>query len=408
MDHNILVVGKLFKRLTTYITNCDCNYYGLIDTASRSLIDSRCVECDFSSEESYLKAAEVLNQTVRIDGVVATYENYILPAAQIAKHLGLPGLPVSAARACTDKEIMRDLFAKAPIHISPDFTVIKSVNELQKFADSHEFPLILKPANLAKSLLVTKNNDLTELLENYETTISQVDEVYRKYAPHRKPKLLVEEFLDGSIHSVDAFIGPDGEPRVLEQVVDYQTGYDIGYDDNFHYSRLLPSKLAPKVIEDIRKVAALGCRSLGMKNSAAHIEIILTKNGPKLVEIGARNGGYRERMHGLANGIDIIGASLDVAVGRQFNISAVRNDPCAVLELFPKFSGEFSHISNQQKLEKLPSLAYFNLKVKPGSLVGKAANGHKMCAVIMLHNQNKEQFKNDLEFVNKHVYVETI
>lgn len=407
MTQNILIVGKVFRRLTNYLTDHGFEYCVLADSKIAKRLESDGVICDFSNQENYLKAAEKLGKIRKINAVISTYENYILPAAQIAEHLNLPGLPINAAIACTDKQKMRELFANCSENISPEFKVVENIKDLQDFAKKHSFPLILKPANLAKSLLVTKNHDLTELLENYETTISQIDEVYRKYAPHSTPKILIEEFLEGSIHSVDAFIGQDGDPLVLEQVVDYQTGYDVGFDDNFHYSRLLPSKLPQKIINDVRRVAKLGCKSLGMKNTPAHIEIILTKNGPKIVEIGARNGGYRERMHSLANGIDITGTALNVALGKPFNIIAQKNEPCAVLELFPKISGEFSHLSHQQELEKLPSLSYFNLKAKPGEIVGKSSKGHKMCAVITLHNKNTEQFNHDLEFVNKNVYVVT-
>lgn len=407
MTRNILIVGRRFRGLTDYLTDHGFDYCLLADTALKVPAGARSLPCDFSAESSIIEAVDSIGKSVQIDGVMAIYENYILPAALAAEYLGLPGLPAAAARACTDKELMRELFAKASEPISPDFMVVSSVPELKKFAARHSFPLILKPANLAKSLLVTKSRTMKELLANYRSTAEQIDAVYEKYAPHRQPKLLVEEFLEGSIHSVDAFVGSDGKPQVLEQVVDYQTGYDVGYDDNFHYSRVLPSRLSAKDIAAIRRAATLGCRSLGIKNSPAHIEIILTKDGPKIVEIGARNGGYRERMHSAANGIDITRNAIRLALGESADVQASRHDNCAVLELFPKINGLFERISHQDELMKLPSLAYFNCKAKPGQLVGKSAQGHKMCAAIMLHNSSARQFAKDLEFVNRHVYVVT-
>jgi biotin carboxylase len=325
----------------------------------------------------------------------------------VADHLNLPGLPIRAAEACTDKELMRQMFAAAPEPISPDFKVIDSENSLIEFANSHSFPLILKPANLVKSLLVTRSDSLDELLANYHSAMSQVDDIYRKYAPNRKPKLLVEEFLEGSIHSVDAFVDAEGTPHVLENVVDYLTGYDIGYNDNFHYARLLPSKLDQKTQEAIRHTASLGCRALGMKSSPAHIEIILTPKGPRIVEIGARNGGYRERMHRLANDIDIPRIAFDVALGKQPDITSGANRPTAVLELFPKTPGIFTGISHENELRKLPSLKYFALKQTIGEKVGSSSDGYKMCAIIILHSADTAQFEADLAFVTDSVEVTT-
>ena len=133
---------------------------------------------------------------------------------------------------------------------------------MQAFADAHDFPLILKPANLSKSLLVTKSCNLDELRANYERTMAKIGEIYQKYAPDRAPKLLIEEYLDGSVHSVDAFVDAEGTPHVMKEIVDYQTGYEVGYDDNFHYSRLLPSRLSPEEQEAFLKCAELGCRAL--------------------------------------------------------------------------------------------------------------------------------------------------
>jgi biotin carboxylase len=363
------------------------------------------VVADFTTRESIVSAVDSISK--KIDGVLTTYENYVLPTAIITEHLELPGMPVAAAEACTDKDLMRSLFAKAPEKISPDFSVVTSEEELRAFANTHSFPLILKPANLAKSLLVTKNCDLNELVANYARSIKLLETTYKKYAPNRTPKLLVEEFLEGSIHSVDAFVDTTGTPHVLNEIVDYQTGYDIGYDDNFHYSRLLPSKLSDVDQAALRHCAEIGVRALGMKNSPAHIEIIMTAKGPRIVEIGARNGGYRERMHYLANDIDIVAAAIALTLGQQPDTTAKKHDPCAVLELFPKNEGVFAGIHAQAKLEQLASLNYFSIKAKPGTRTGKAADGHKMCAVVILHNSDRQQFNRDLAFVNDTVYVMT-
>jgi len=407
MSH-ILIVGQKFSSLVEYIEARGHTYTFLQDTLKTKFPDKKFkhrVVADFSSREALLAAVDTISHP--IDAVITTYENYVLPTAWIAEHLGLPGLPVATAEACTDKFLMRSLFDKAPEKVSPAFATVTSEEDVRQFASAHAFPLILKPANLAKSLLVTRSNNLDELVANYRHSVELLQTIYKKYAPNRTPKLIIEEFLEGSIHSVDAFVDQSGEPHVLEQVVDYQTGYDIGYDDNFHYSRILPSKLSADDQSALRNCAAIGIRALGMKNSPAHVEIIMTHEGPRIVEIGARNGGYRERMHSLANGIDITGAALALALGKKPDVTAVRNDPCAVLELFPKTPGIFTGIKNLEMLKMLPSLHYLSIKAEEGEHIGKAADGFKMAAVIILHNNDDTQFQHDLNYISKSVAVET-
>lgn len=407
MSH-ILIVGQKFSTLTDYLLDHGHEYTFLQDIRLTKFPDKkfkRRTLADFSTKESLLET--VAHLPVKPDAVMATYENYILAAAWIAEYLNLPGLPVMTAEACTDKFLMRSLFDTAPEKISPAFATITDESSLIEFAQTHSFPLILKPANLAKSLLVTKNHSLDELIQNYQKSVELLQTTYQKYAPNRQPKLIIEEFLEGSIHSVDAFVDKDGIPHVLNQIVDYQTGYDIGYDDNFHYSRILPSILSDNDQRALRHCTEIGIQALGMKNSPAHVEIIMTGDGARIVEIGARNGGYRERMHALANGIDITGTSIKLALGEKPVISTVRNDPCAVLELFPKEPGLFEAIENEATLESLKSLHYFSVKAKKESFIGKSADGYKMAAVIILHNSDAEIFNKDLAYVNEHVRVLT-
>ncbi len=402
MTH-ILIVGKSFSGLKNYLRDHGYTYTVLQDMRTTQFPDKRFknrIVADFNDREKLFDSVNAIHKRHPIDGLLTTYENYVFSAASIAEHLDLPGIRPEAALACTDKERMRELFAAAPTKISPSFAVIASEDDVKAFASTHRFPLIIKPANLSKSLLVTKSTNLNELLENYQKTIQQIDAVYQKYAPGQQPKLLIEEFLEGPIFSVDAFVDADGEPHVLENVVDYQTGYDIGYDDNFHYSRLLPSCLSPEQIEAIRDTAKVGCQALGMTSSPAHIEIIYTTKGPRIVEIGARNGGYRERMHALANGIDITKNAIALSLNTPLDLAPKKNDHVGVFELFPKTPGIFNGITNEDTLRTLPSLNYLSIKAKPGQFVGKAGDGYKMCAVVILHHADSTQFNNDVQYLN--------
>ncbi len=406
---NFLIIGKKFNGLIDYLDSHNHTHINIRDSNNKSVKKNDYTYiCDFSSIENVIAIAKEVNNVQSFNGVIATYENYILPAAQIADALNLPGLSIKSAEACTDKEIMRTMFSLAPETISPEFSIVNNKGDLIKFAQSHQFPLILKPANLAKSLLVTKADNLEQLLSNYELTLEHIDKTYRNYAPNRTPKLIIEEFIIGSTHSVDAFIDKNGNVMVLDEVVDYETGQEIGFNDNFHYSRLLPTRLDNETIAQIRHIAELGCKALGMTNSPAHIEIILSPDGPRVVEIGARNGGYRERMYKLANGIDITGSALAIACGELPNIKATKNEYCLVLELFPKEDGEFVDIDNETKLQELTSLVYYSKKAKPGQMVGKSSNGYKACAIIILHSKDKDKFNDDALYIKNNVVVKTL
>jgi len=398
-----LIVGKSFSGIENSISERGDSLIVLVDSSVKNT--SQKLSVDFSDRSSL---DNTINSLVgKVDAVFWVYENYVTHAAYIAKSLGILGLPVEAAERATDKLLMRQAFSKVPEEISANYSLVENEESLLDFAKKQGFPLVIKPANLTKSLLVTKSQNKSELLENYKKTIAIIDKVYSRYAPGRPPKLIVEEFLEGAAYSVEAFADKNGIIHILDQIVDYQTGYDIGYDDNFHYSRILPSKLSHSDQAALRKIAKLGVQALGMRNSPAHVEIIYTERGPRIVEIGARNGGYRSRMHRLANGLDINQISLDLAIGKQPHIIATKNESCAVLELFPKTPGKFLGINNEDGLKELSSLKYLKIKQKIGGRVGKSSDGYKMCAIIALHNTDAAQFNKDLEFVNNQVRIRT-
>ena len=405
-----LIIGTAFHSLTDYLTKNDHRYVVLKDQLLTKFSDKQFkhrVVCDFSSRETMLSAVDEATQHYTIDGVLVTYEHYVRFAAEIAAYLGLPGLPVEAVAACTDKFLMRQRFASASEPISPAFAVVTKQIDVETFAAAHTFPIMLKPANLSKSLLVFKNDSLPELIKNYQKLMTLIEAVYKRYAPGVPPKIIIEEFMEGPVHSVDAFVDKQGVPHILQQIVDYQTGYEIGYNDNFHYSRQLPSKLSDEERSAIIHIAEIGCRTLGMKSSPAHIEIIRTLDGPQIVEIGARNGGYRERMHILADGIDITGNALRLALGEMPDILTTKHDSAGVFELFPKEPGTFMGIAGERMLRSCSSFVELSLHAQTGDFVGKSSDGFKMCAMVLLHNSDPQKFSADVAYLNEQVYVLT-
>lgn len=52
-----------------------------------------------------------------------------------------------------------------------------------------------------------------------------------------------------------------------------------------------PSRLSKTTIDTIKDLAVKAIRSVGINMGPAHVEMIVTAQGPKMVELGARMGG---------------------------------------------------------------------------------------------------------------------
>jgi hypothetical protein len=194
-------------------------------------------------------------------------------------------------------------------------------------------------------------------------------------------------------------------------VVDYQTGYDIGQNDNFHFSRLCPSDLDKNMQKIMESVAIDGLKALKMLNTAAHVELILdTKSGkPKIVEIGARNGGYRDYIYGNSCGADIFAMNCMAIEGKGLDhYQMLKNDTdfnCSVLEIFPNKKGFFSGIENFDNIAKLKSFDSISVKYKEGETIGKSSDGFKMTAVIRLKSKNRDELLVDMFFIRDYCKV---
>lgn len=104
-----------------------------------------------------------------------------------------------------------------------------------------------------------------------------------------------------------------------------------------------PSRLPEKDLLKIRDLTSRAIKAVGIENGPAHVEVMQTKQGPKMIELGARMGGDCITTHlvPLSTGIDMVKATIDIALGIEPDIipkfskgSAIRffKVPCGVIE----------------------------------------------------------------------------
>ncbi len=393
-----------------YLIKNNYNIYAAEDKNEKNIFPKEVksiFKIDLSNKAETIKKISKIPKSQRPDALPSRYENYVLAKTWIGEYFNIKVPTEDAVKAATDKYIMRKKFMKYDPSITPHFKLVDDLDGINDFMKTHSFPIILKPTNLFKSLMVTKNDNMDQLKTNYQKTKKVIAKVYKQYGvTHQKPRMIIEEYLDGPSYSVEAFA--DKNHKIFTTpVTDLVMARDLGISDNYNYSRKLPSKLSEKKQKQIQEVAKKGMLALGLYNSPGHVEIIDTKNGPKIIEIGGRIGGYRTRMYMSAFGIDLEKIDIDLSLGNTPIIKISKKNYCAVYELFPKQVGKFKAITNIDQLKKLNSLAYISIKKKIGEKIGLSQNGYKMTAIIILTNKNKKQFENDCQFVENKVNVIT-
>lgn len=348
----------------------------------------RLIEVDFDHLDEELTRLDALS--LEVAGLVCTFENYVVAKAKLGAHFQVPALSYESARLATDKSLMRRAFLDADRTISPDFSTVDSLEQALAFARSHSYPLIIKPTNLVKSLLVLKCDDEAQLIEQFTYASDNIESLYKKYKIYdRAPQLIIEEFIIGKQYSIAAFVDSKGTPHFCDGIVSLRNAQDIGVDDNYLFSRMLPAELSEDTIHEMYDVAEKGIRALKMQSVPAHVELISGPNGTKIIEIGARIGGYRPRMYELSYGIDLTKQEVRLALGQQPNLAGTFSTYSAVYELFPEHEGLFETIEGDFD----PGLLkYYRVIAKQDMTIGPAKHGFKAAAIIIVADTQRIAF----------------
>lgn len=217
-----------------------------------------------------------------VDLVVAGAETGVILQDKLNAQLNLPGNPLATSTARRDKYDMQErLKAKGLAHIPQ----IKSTDaqDLIDFAETRAgWPMVVKPVNSA-------GGDGVSFCNGPEDVRSAVARMLgaQNIMGLRNGELVGQKMLKGDEHVVNAVLR-DGQCfiseiwRIHKSVI---AGGHIIYD----YGELLDAEGPIQAALSAYMLAVVA--ALDFKQGAAHAEIMLTADGPVLIEIGARLAG---------------------------------------------------------------------------------------------------------------------
>lgn len=256
----------------------------------------------------------------------------------VCKQNGLIGLTEQCALNCTDKIEMIKRFKSANVP-SPNFSEVKSIEELESAVDKVGFPCILKPADNSGSRGVVLCRNKSDCILNYAYTV----------ASSHNGKILVEEYMTGSEVSIEVFV-ENGITHILQITDKITTGaphfVELGHSQ--------PTRLENKICENIRVISQKACESVGLTDGPAHLEMIIDDGCPKMVEMGARMGGDCITSHlvPLSTGIDMTEQTIRYSLGLSLDLEPKYQKASAVVFLTTK-QGKIKKIENVSEAYKV-------------------------------------------------------
>ena len=258
-----------------------------------------CVNVDFTDVDQVVAAV----REHRIEGVLAvSSDRAVLPAAEIAHALGLPGIGAEVARAMTDKTVMRARLAAAGVP-QPRHAVLTRDSDAHAVAETIPLPAVLKPADSGGQ----RGLFLIEEPADVERHLGEA------LSFSRSGHALLEEYMDG-VELNGIMVVRGGEPMLLtlsDRLRPPGPGFGVGWIHRY------PSSLDQAVLDRVRDVAFDAVRELGLRDGIAFPQLIAAGDDVRIVEIAARiAAGQMADLVRFGTGIELFAVAIEQALGR--------------------------------------------------------------------------------------------
>ncbi|TDF83734.1 ATP-grasp domain-containing protein [Pseudomonas sp. H9] len=340
-----------------------------------------------------------LLETYGFTSVLNFREGYVAITARLCAALPALAHLHQNVENTLDKALQRHCFEQST---NPDLQVFSRLVQMDDLLARQRdlpYPFILKPANLYSSLFVRCIRTHHELI-TYSRNEWPALERYVA-GKHREPaQLLLEEYLQGSNHSIDCAISPDGAVNSFP-IVDVITGMEIGRSDFHHFARYTPSLLEPHALlkERCHRLARDAVAALGLKGTFAHVEFILTEQRPKILEVGARPGG--NRIHVIRQAWHL---PLDVCYHRALSAQALPEASKALCSFgiatpFARTERTYDGPHNLDHLRTLAGFQRWYAYVSPGQRIGPVSSGFQNYLYAEFHQPDTARLRESLAAV---------
>jgi biotin carboxylase len=321
---------------------------------------------DYNPKEIGVQYADVFFDvsTIDVEGVLHTARTFHpqgimtmatdMPMRAIARattELGLPGISFESAIKATDKGEMINAFEAHGVAI-PWFFILTPDDDLNNVKTDIAFPCIIKPTDNAGSRGVMLVTSPAELDSAYAYS--------KQYS--RSGAVIIEEYLSGIEVSVEIMV-VQGTVHILAVTDKLTTGAPYFVE----MGHCQPSQLPETDLKKTKDLATQAVRAVGIENGPAHVEIMLTKDGPKMIELGARMGGDCITSHlvPLSTGIDMVKATIEVATGQIPDLSPAISKGSAI-RYFDVRQGIIESITGVDEAKKIPGIIEVVVSKKAG------------------------------------------
>ncbi|OIJ62718.1 ATP-grasp domain-containing protein, partial [Streptomyces mangrovisoli] len=296
------------------------------------------------------------------DAVLTFSERRLGTTALLAERLGLPYHDTDTVRLLTDKYAQRGRLRDRGVDPVRS-ALLRATGDWAAALAAVGLPAVLKPARGEGSRSTHLVRDAATGAELAEWLLS---------GPAAESALVLEEYLAGVDRtpfgdhvSVESAVV---EGRVTHWAVTGKFPLAPPFREVGHY---WPAPLAGDEQAAVVDLAGRAVRALGVRTGVTHTEVKLTADGPRLIEVNGRLGGFQSGLGRLAGGLDPVVLAATLALGGPAPTSWVPQDRVVFARAVPTPAGGglLTAVHGVADVLALPGLEGYETRVRPGTYV---------------------------------------
>lgn len=333
------------ERFLRELTSSSFEFFLLINSSPRITLNrwynqyvptTHTLSADFREprKAAYSVRSQLEARGVGLSGVTSYYEEAVLVTQAIAEELALTPITIGDPSALRNKGIMRKLWSGAGLP-QPRFRVCATLDEGVSAVREIGVPCIVKPTQMTASVGVRKisSTGQSEIAEALSVAFTEdISKEDTRFAYGIANEVLVEEYVPSLQEISCEGIVQMGHQQLLA-VTKKTLSSEPLFDELGHATPYAVSGQLRVMLEEQLLAAT---RALKLFSTAFHAEFRLREKAePVLIELGARlPGGFIPQLVQLSQGIDMLHASLQLAIGQPATTLRRKNRAAAIRFLF--------------------------------------------------------------------------
>jgi len=315
----------------------------------------------------------------KVDGIVTGQtENPLMLMAQLAEDLGYIFPSREVIRHCRNKYMMKQAFIRHNIRCAKGLLLQENEKITQELSEVIHFPLIIKPVDAFSSRGVYKVMQFKDLI--HLKTESQ--------SFSSDGSILIEEYIEGPEFSVEA-ITFQGETTIIQYTEKIITSYPYTVE----MGHIQPAELDDNQKNKINAAVTNAIKALGIDNSASHTELKLSKDGPVILEIGARLGGDYIASYLTLNstGVDMDKAAIQIALGIRPDIEKEINEYSYIKYFELPVGKVVRQIGNWKELFETEDIVHAGITIRKNDIIPEITDSAKRPGFIIVKDYSREK-----------------